>query len=1179
MKRNLLRWAAISIAMAFVLVCPVSGQDATAQTASTQASDGSFNGISFTSEPMPPLPHDPNWLRSQPWLQPQPGAIYPSQYAQPDGVELAAGIDLDVTYIERTPRYSAYKVSYLANQSACPYPYSVDRGPYLCPDNVGLKRWPAHGETVQFTAHVINKGSVASPSFAYLWKIDGVTVQSGSGPALAQGAEFTTNFSWIWAHTLDGERLIGNHTIAFQVDPNNLIAEDFKTNNMVSDPTEAAGLRFVVHPDAYAQLNAGCVSGVPKSAEDWIQEHLFLMNDRLANSVYPGLAPSGSLHQVRLDKVVVASAPLPSDLGYDGNWWIDAGYYCEPGNPNWRDWALVHELAHQEGVVDLYNYGTDYYRFYELFDRFDQPVVFRWSWPRAGIMGGGDIGANTTPAFSDHTVAGLNSSLGYRRGYYGEYTLDLPEVIRLQVLDNAGNPTSGVSLRLYQRQDGEWVGGSPDIEGVTDANGVFVLPNRSVNGGVTTATGHVLHDNPFGSIDVVGNRNQFLLHLRKGDHEEYSWLKLTDFNLAYWRGHTAVYTHVIESNTPGPLAPAAPGDLRSTRVQYGTVDLAWEASSSPSTAGYHVYRAQFPTYDYTRVLTTTTGTQASFQTHYSEAVYAVTAVDGAGRESGFSRFAYVPTFHDWIVDTALMSQNQRIIFDTATEKHLVLQQSDGRYLQRVGTAHHHWGDARGLAGDSCGRHIVLAQVTTDQPNTIQVYDRRAELIYQFGGTGTDPGRLQSPYGVDVVGCLNTPYEESLPARLDDQTSFLARFDGTLVDERGHVGQSTGPVAFQAGRYGQAVVVPTGATLSYPDVGLLQPAAGSIEFWVQPSADSPSNYRVYLDAGSAPWQSMIRIEGSNHWLRVWIWKGSTATNISAGVNWQPDQWHHIALNWQGNRLRLYADGVMAGETTLPQGMPTTLWPLTIGTDYLGGAGARAAYDDLRMSNVARLGNLADARLYVADTGNHRVQAFDGFGRLLAVYGSHGSGPGQFSGPWDIAADGQGRVIVSDTGNNRVQWLTFDGTGFSFVRSVGGLSQPRGLDLDGYGQAHVADTVANRVVVFSPNGVQISSHTTPASPYSGSFWEPSSVMVDANRRLVVSDKGNRRVVEVSDPATCLRADHDYDRQVTVLDIVAVADQWHMASTNSAYKIAMDMNDDGIIDVADIMLTSRHFGTSCP
>jgi tripartite motif-containing protein 71 len=61
------------------------------------------------------------------------------------------------------------------------------------------------------------------------------------------------------------------------------------------------------------------------------------------------------------------------------------------------------------------------------------------------------------------------------------------------------------------------------------------------------------------------------------------------------------------------------------------------------------------------------------------------------------------------------------------------------------------------------------------------------------------------------------------------------------------------------------------------------------------------------------------------------------------------------------------------------------------------------------------------IYVADTGNHRIQKLTADGDFVAEWGSEGSEPGQFKSPSGIAVDGQGRVYVADTGNQRVQVL--------------------------------------------------------------------------------------------------------------------------------------------------------------
>jgi len=59
-----------------------------------------------------------------------------------------------------------------------------------------------------------------------------------------------------------------------------------------------------------------------------------------------------------------------------------------------------------------------------------------------------------------------------------------------------------------------------------------------------------------------------------------------------------------------------------------------------------------------------------------------------------------------------------------------------------------------------------------------------------------------------------------------------------------------------------------------------------------------------------------------------------------------------------------------------------------------------------------------RIYL-DGPLHTVQVFDSKGRLLLRFGSAGSGPAEFNGPSAICTDGSDRIYVADTGNNRVQ----------------------------------------------------------------------------------------------------------------------------------------------------------------
>jgi DNA-binding beta-propeller fold protein YncE len=56
--------------------------------------------------------------------------------------------------------------------------------------------------------------------------------------------------------------------------------------------------------------------------------------------------------------------------------------------------------------------------------------------------------------------------------------------------------------------------------------------------------------------------------------------------------------------------------------------------------------------------------------------------------------------------------------------------------------------------------------------------------------------------------------------------------------------------------------------------------------------------------------------------------------------------------------------------------------------------------------------AKGNVYVADTGNNRVQEFSPDGRLVAQAGVNGFGPGEFVAPTQVAVDSRGAVYVLD-----------------------------------------------------------------------------------------------------------------------------------------------------------------------
>lgn len=177
--------------------------------------------------------------------------------------------------------------------------------------------------------------------------------------------------------------------------------------------------------------------------------------------------------------------------------------------------------------------------------------------------------------------------------------------------------------------------------------------------------------------------------------------------------------------------------------------------------------------------------------------------------------------------------------------------------------------------------------------------------------------------------------------------------------------------------------------------------------------------------------------------------------------------------------------------------------------------------------------AEGRIYVADSGNNRVQVFNGDGSFLRQWGSlckldtregcTGNGEGQFNEPWGIAVGKDGSVYVSDTWNHRIQKFTNDG---QFVKawgvfgSTGGeLGQenlfygPRTVVIGNDGNVYVMDTGNKRVQMFSPDGSFI-TQWGGGGVVDGAFDEPVGLGQDADGNWYVADTWNKRIQKFSE-----------------------------------------------------------------
>lgn len=152
-----------------------------------------------------------------------------------------------------------------------------------------------------------------------------------------------------------------------------------------------------------------------------------------------------------------------------------------------------------------------------------------------------------------------------------------------------------------------------------------------------------------------------------------------------------------------------------------------------------------------------------------------------------------------------------------------------------------------------------------------------------------------------------------------------------------------------------------------------------------------------------------------------------------------------------------------------------------------------------------------RLFVCDTGRHRVEIFDGQGVHQGGFGSLGSGPGEFMHPVAVATDPAGGVWVLDALNHRVQAfgpdLVFDHAFGVYDSAPGGMMFPKGLAFDSEGHVYITDAALNRVQVFSPGGALL-YWFGEAGREPGRFLLPSAIC-SLDDRLFIADQYNRRV----------------------------------------------------------------------
>lgn len=154
------------------------------------------------------------------------------------------------------------------------------------------------------------------------------------------------------------------------------------------------------------------------------------------------------------------------------------------------------------------------------------------------------------------------------------------------------------------------------------------------------------------------------------------------------------------------------------------------------------------------------------------------------------------------------------------------------------------------------------------------------------------------------------------------------------------------------------------------------------------------------------------------------------------------------------------------------------------------------------------------VWALDKKKSKIVKLDESGNILASIGTPGSRKGELDDPEDFAISSTGIIFVADSGNSRVQAFSSDGVFLKEIRSdvSGKLDEPVAVALDPQNGLYVLDKGRSVVSIYSakgdPLGVfgkQPDGSAILAKPVALMATQDEVFVLDSNRVMVFSQKG--------------------------------------------------------------------------
>jgi YD repeat-containing protein len=482
-----------------------------------------------------------------------------------------------------------------------------------------------------------------------------------------------------------------------------------------------------------------------------------------------------------------------------------------------------------------------------------------------------------------------------------------------------------------------------------------------------------------------------------------------------------------------------------------------------------------------------------------------TAGSGAGQVHIPTGITVDPSGNVWVVD----GENDRV------EEF----KENGEYLSQFGSK----GTGSGQLTAPEGVTISDGEVyVTDTGNDrVEAFSPTGKYLSQWGSKGSGSGQFNIPLGIatdPVSGALFVADRENSRVEEFSRTgTFLTEF-GSYGTGEGHIWGAADVAVTPAGslyvadeynnRVDEWEPVPS-APIYTSQFGNAGSETEKLEWPSASVFDSHGNMWV-VDVGN---DRVVKLTPEGKYSAAYGSSGSgagqfskpsgIAVNQSTGNMYIGDTGNNRVeeLNSEGKFVSAFGFGVSNGKAELQTCTSTCM---------AGTAGSGNG----QFSNATGVAIDGSGNVWVADTGNNRIEKFSSSGAFIAAYGSKGSEPGQFDEPFYLAySSWNGAVYVADCSNGRVQEISTSGVFIhqfgEWGKGNGQFDYPYGIGIDpNSGNVYVGDPGDGRIEQFTPAGAYLTQFATKGSG-NGQIKEAEGIAISNSGVIDVVDSANFRV----------------------------------------------------------------------